>query len=157
MKARGLVAVAVALLAAVVLMRDIGGEAPPPPARPRARPAHPVRSGSAPLPVSTRNVFEYAARTTAEPTSRPPATVATPSLPPVVAAPVAAPAVRLIGLVRRAGVIKAALQIHGESMVVGTGEAAGDYRVVAIDEDGVRLRAGDGTMIVLPAGGPSDP
>ena len=38
-------------------------------------------------------------------------------------------------------------------MVVGTGEAAGDYRVVAIDEDGVRLRAADGTTITLPAGG----
>ena len=49
--------------------------------------------------------------------------------------------------------IKAALQVHGETMVVGAGEAAGDYRVVAIDEDGVRLRAADGTTITLPAGG----
>lgn len=152
MKARGLVAVAVALLAAVVLMRDIGGGPPPPLARPRARPARPVRSGSAPLPASTRNVFEYGPRPTPEPTSRPAAPVA-PSLPPVVAPPVAAPAVRLVGLVRRAGVIKAALSVHGETMVVGTGEAVGDYRVVAIDEDGVRLRAADGTMITLPAGG----
>ena len=151
MKTRGLVAVAVALLAAVVVMRDIGGGAPPPTARPRARPARPVRSGSAPLPVSTRNVFEYGPRPAPEATARP-AAPAVPS-PPVVAEPVAAPAVRLVGLVRRAGVIKAALQVHGETMVVGPGEAAGDYRVVAIDEDGVRLRAADGTMITLPAGG----
>ena len=151
MKARGLVAVAVALLAAVVLLRDMGG-APPPVARPRARPARPARAGSAPLSASTRNVFEYATRAAPEPMPAPAAPVA-PSLPPAADQPVAAPAVRLVGLVRRAGVIKAALQVHGETMVVGAGEAAGDYRVVAIDEDGVRLRAADGTMITLPAGG----
>jgi hypothetical protein len=151
-KSRGLLAAAVALLAAVMLMRDIGGGPPPPLAPPRARPARPMRSGSTPLPTSTRNVFEYGPRPTPEPTSRPAAMA--PSLPPVGGGqPVAAPAVRLVGLVRRAGVIKAALQVHGETMVVGAGEAAGDYRVVAIDEDGVRLRAADGTLITLPAGG----
>jgi Tfp pilus assembly protein PilP len=71
----------------------------------------------------------------------------------VVEQPVAAPMVRLVGLVRRAGVIKAALQVHGETIVVGAGEAAGSYRVLAIDEDGVRLRAADGTTLTLPAGG----
>ena len=152
MKARALVAVAVALLAAVVVMRDIGGGAPPPLAPPRARPARPVRSGGAPLPVSTRNVFEYGPRPAAEPTSRPAAAVA-PGLPPAAAQSEAAPAVRLVGLVRRGGAIKAALSVHGETMVVGAGEAAGDYRVMAIDEDGVRLRAADGTMITLTAGG----
>jgi hypothetical protein len=150
-KARGLVAVAVALLAAV-LMLDIGGGVPPPPVPPRARPARPIRSGSSPLPASTRNVFEYAPRPTPEPASRPAAPM-TPRLPPGVARTEAAPAVRLVGLVRRAGVMKAALSVHGETMVVGMGEAAGDYRVVAIDEDGVRLRAADGTTITLSAGG----
>jgi len=148
----GLVAVAVALLAAVVLMRDIGGGAPPAPARARARPTRPVRSDSAALPVSTRNVFEYGPRSAPEPAGRP-AAPAAPSLPPAAAEPVATSAVRLVGLVRRAGTLKAALQVHGETMVVGPGEAAGDYRVVAIDEDGVRLRAPDGTMVTLPAGG----
>jgi hypothetical protein len=151
-KARALIVVAVALLAAVVLMRDIGGGGPPPVARPRARPARPVRTGNAALSPSTRNVFEYGARPTPEPVSRPAAPVA-PSLAPVVDPPAAAPAVRLVGLVRRGGVIKAALQVHGETMVVGAGEAAGDYRVVSIDDDGVRLRAADGTTITLPAGG----
>jgi hypothetical protein len=151
-KARGLVAVAVALLAAVVLLRDMGGGAPPSVARPRARPMRPARSGSAPLSASTRNVFEYGPRAAPEATRAPAAPVA-PSLPPIVDQPVAAPAVRLVGLVRRAGVMKAALQVHGETMVVGAGEAAGDYRVLAIDEDGVRLRAADGTTITLPAGG----
>jgi hypothetical protein len=152
MKSRALAVAAVAVLAAVMLMRDIGGGAPPPVARPRARPARPVRSGGAALSPSTRNVFEYGARPTPEPAWRP-AAPAVPSLPPVVEEPVAAPAVRLVGLVRRGGVIKAALQVHGETMVVGAGEAAGDYRVVSIDDDGVRLRAADGTTITLPAGG----
>ena len=152
MKSRGLVALAVALLAAVVLLRDIGGGAAPPVAPPRARQARPVRSGSAPLAASSRNVFEYGARPIPEPTWRPAAPVS-PILPSVVAPPPAEPAVRLVGLVRRAGVIKAALQVHGETMVVGAGDAAGDYRVLAIDDDGVRLRAADGTTITLPAGG----
>ena len=152
MTARGLVAVAVGLLAALVLFLEIGGGAPPPPLPPRARPARPTRSGGAPLPASTRNVFEYAPRPTPEPASRPAAPVAS-SLPPDVARPEAAPAVRLVGLVRHAGVMKAALYVHGETMVVGLGEAAGDYRVVAIDEDGVRLRAADGTTITLSPGG----
>jgi len=150
-KVRGVVLAAVALLAAFVLLSDIGGGAPPPVGRPRARPARPARPGSAPLPATARNVFEYGPRAAAEPASRPVAPVE--SRPPIVDPPVAAPAVRLVGLVRRAGALKAALQVHGETIVVGAGEAAGDYRVVAIDEDGVRLRAADGTMITLPAGG----
>ena len=51
---------------------------------------------------------------------------------------------RLVGLVRRGGALKAALRSTGETVVVGAGEAAGDYSVIAIDEDGVRLRTADG-------------
>ena len=72
--------------------------------------------------------------------------------PPVVVPP-PAPAVRLVGLIRRGGALKAALQIHGESVTVGMGDSAGGYAVVAIDEDGVRLRAADGTILTLSAGG----
>lgn len=153
MKPRGLLVVAAALLVAVFMLRDIGREAPPPLARPRApRPARAVRPEGAPLPASTRNVFEYGPRVTSGPSPRPAAPISTP-VSPIVEEPVAAPAARLVGLVRRAGVLKAALQVHGETLVVGVGEAAGDYRVVAIDEDGVRLRAGDGTILTLAAGG----
>jgi hypothetical protein len=136
----------------MVLLRDGGGGAPPPPARPRARPVRPVRAGSIALPASSRNVFEYGAAAPVERSVRVPPPLA-PILPPVAEAPAPAPAVRLVGLVRRAGVMKAALQVHGETMVVGAGETAGDYRVLGIDEDGVRLRASDGTTITLPAGG----
>jgi hypothetical protein len=150
MTARALLVVAAALLAAVFLLRDIGSEAPPPPARPRARPMRAARPGGAPVPESTRNVFEYAPRVAAAPAPRPAAVAS--GAPPVVQEPVA-PGARLVGLVRRGGVLKAALQVHGETVVVGVGEDAGDYRVVAIDEDGVRLRAGDGTILTLPTGG----
>jgi Tfp pilus assembly protein PilP len=68
-------------------------------------------------------------------------------------APPEEPAVRLVGLVRKAGVVKAVLKVRGETVVVAAGEAAGDYRVLAIDDDGVRLQAKDGTTVMLPAGG----
>jgi hypothetical protein len=152
---RVVIAVALALLAALMLMREIGGGAPPPLSPPRPRAARPVRVGGAPPAVSSRNVFEYGALPTAEPKPRPATPVA--AGPPPVVAPVAAPPVRLVGLVRRGGVLKAALRVHGETMVVGAGEAAGDYRVVAVDEDAVRLRAADGTTITLPAGDVSVP
>ena len=72
--------------------------------------------------------------------------------PPVVVPPLSPP-VRLVGLVRGGGTLKAALQVHGDSMTVGLGEAAGGYTVVAIDDDGVKLRAADGTTLTLAAGG----
>lgn len=155
MKGRGLVVVAVALLAAVLLLltRGIGGGPPPVSSRSRPRPARTARPASASLGTPTRNVFEYAARPTPAPIARP-APPVLPSPSPVFEEAVpAAPTVRLVGLVRRAGVLRAALQVHGETIVVGAGEPAGDYRVVSIDEDGVRLRAVDGTTITLPAGG----
>ena len=56
---------------------------------------------------------------------------------------------RLVGLVRRGGALKAALAIAGETVVVGAGEVAGDYIVIAVDEDGVRLRTPEGVTISL--------
>ena len=151
MSARALVAVAVAALAAFVLMRDIGGGPTPPAAAPRARPARPARSGGERPPASTRNVFEYAPRPAVDAPPRPPAPMVM-DAPPVVVPPLAPP-VRLVGLVRGGGTLKAALQVHGDSMTVGLGEAAGGYTVVAIDDDGVKLRAADGTTLTLAAGG----
>lgn len=151
MNVRLLAVVAIGLLAAALLMRDLGGGAPPPLPPPRARPARPIRSTATPAPVVTRNVFEFGPRAVPEAAPRP-APPATPTLAPAIAPP-EEPAVRLVGLVRKAGVVKAVLTVRGETMVVATGEAAGDYRVLAIDDDGVRLRAKDGTVVTLPAGG----
>lgn len=153
MSARTLVVVvlATAVLAALVLMRDPGGGTPPLPAAPRARAPRPVRSGSARPPVSARNVFEYAPRPAADPSLRPPAPKEL-DAPPVVVPPIA-PLVRLVGLVRRGGALKAALLVHGESVTVGLGEVVEGYTVAAIDEDGVRLRASDGSTLTLAVGG----
>jgi hypothetical protein len=75
------------------------------------------------------------------------------TLPPTAAT--LAPAVRLVGLVRRAGALKAALVISGETVVLGAGESAGGYTVTAVDEDsGVRVRGPGGEEIRLaPDGG----
>lgn len=152
MSARALIVILAALLAVVLLLtqaqRPPAAEAPPR----RARSPQPSRSRTATAPVPDRNVFEYASRPAPEARVAPPA-VARPA-PILETPPPAAPAVRLVGLVRRGGVLKAALSVQGETVIVGAGEAAGDYRVVSIDEDGVRLRAADGSMVTLVTPGP---
>jgi hypothetical protein len=59
--------------------------------------------------------------------------------------------VRVAGLVRRSGQLKAALVIRGEMTLAGKGEQAGGYTVLEVDEEsGVRLRGPDGAEMVLP-------
>jgi Tfp pilus assembly protein PilP len=70
----------------------------------------------------------------------------------MIEAPVELP-VKLVGLVRRGGAVKAVLKVHGRTVEVAAGESAGDYRVLAVDDDGVRLRGADGTVVTLSAGG----
>jgi hypothetical protein len=123
---------------------------PPPPARERPRP--PARAASRALEPPARNVFEYAAPKAVERVE--PAYVPPAPGPSIVPAPAPEPPIRLVGLVRRAGTLRAALFIHGETVVAGAGETAGDYRVIAVDEDGVRLRAPDGSTITLVTSGP---
>ena len=126
---------------------DLGRVAAPPPPPPRARPRQPARAAVALPDRPERNVFEFV--------NAPPAPRAAPSLEPpppaLVEAPVPPPGpnVRLVGLVRSGGALRAALAVAGETVVVGAGDAAGDYRVMGVDEDGVRLRAPDGSTLVL--------
>jgi hypothetical protein len=55
-----------------------------------------------------------------------------------------------VGFVRRAGRLKAALAISGDVVVVGPGEDANGYAVLAIDEEtGVVLRAPGGDEMTL--------
>lgn len=151
MRPRALVALAAALLAALLLLGEIAGRPPVTAPSPRGRQPRPARPAGVRPPASTRNVFEFAPRPVPEVAPRRPA--AAPESPEEVPPPVAVPAVRFVGLVRRGGVLKAALQVHGNAVVVGKGEAAGGYTVVAIDTDVVRLRAADGTFLTLDAGG----
>jgi hypothetical protein len=150
MNVRLLVIVAVGAVAAAVLLRTSPVPPAPMPA-PRARVQRPVRSTAVPPAAVARNIFEYAPRPVAAATARPlPPPVFEP--PPVTAPP--EPAVRLVGLVRRGRVTKAVLQVQGRTVEVAVGETAGDYRVLAVDDDGVRLQAGDGTVVTLGAGAP---
>jgi hypothetical protein len=67
--------------------------------------------------------------------------------------PSPSPLVRLVGLLRRGGHVRAALAVAGETAVLGAGESAAGYTVVSIDEDdAVTLRTPDGSTIVLAAG-----
>ena len=157
MKTRVLVVAVAAALAAAYLFRDAGGsgaaDRPPPPTR-AAPPAPAGPPPDVPPGAPLRNVFEYADAATTEPEAAPepvpgPATASNP-YEAAAPAPEPSPLVRWIGLVRRGGQTRAALAIAGETVVLAPGESAGGFTVDSIDEDeGVRLRAPDGTTVVL--------
>jgi hypothetical protein len=105
------------------------------------------------MPWPARDPFRYANEGPHVPPSLPSAAVAAP---PHAPAPVPAPTIaplRLIGLVRKAGAVKAALSLWGETVVLGVGEESGGYRVLAIDEEsGVRLKGPAGAELNLAPG-----
>jgi hypothetical protein len=59
--------------------------------------------------------------------------------------------VRLVGFVRRGRGLAAALFVNGEVVLAGPGEDAGGFAVLAVDEEGVRLRGADGRELSLVA------
>lgn len=68
------------------------------------------------------------------------------------AAPPAPAGPRLVGLVRRAGRLVAALAADGEVVLAGPGETAAGVTVLAVADEGVRVRRADGSeeTLVLP-------
>jgi hypothetical protein len=101
-----------------------------------------------------RNVFEYAddeaPRVALAPQRFRPAPVEIQPQPDVPAAQ-SLHAVRLVGFVRRAGAVKAALAVRGSVYVLGVGEQAEGYVLLAADEDaGVRIQGPDGAVLTLP-------
>ena len=62
------------------------------------------------------------------------------------------PPVRLVGLVRQPGGLRAALAINGEIVLLRVGEEAEGWTLVALDEAQARLRGPDGheEMVTLP-------
>jgi hypothetical protein len=141
------------LLAAVVL----AGRAD----RPSAAPSDPRPSAAAPAPTFTaepsgrageaadrplRDLFRYAdevpavgpARVVAA-APRPPAPTASPEAP-----------VRLVGIVRQSGGLRAALAIRGEVVLLRPGEAAEGWTLVALGETEARLRGPDGHEETVP-------
>ncbi len=150
MKARLIASAAVlAVVLAIVFLREPGPGAsarPSDEAAPR-RPPAPAPSADSESPWPARDPFRYA-----EERREPAGSVAArPPSPPAPSAPPATPnPVRLVGLVRRAGVLKAAVSIWGETVVLGPGEESRGYKVLSIDDEGsVRLKAPDGAELTL--------
>ena len=55
-----------------------------------------------------------------------------------------------MGLVRRAGVLRAALVVDGEVVLASAGDTVGGFRVLSLDEEGgVRLRDPEGLEATL--------
>ena len=152
MRLRLLVGAAVLLAAFALAGRWTGPAAAPPDLRPAASPAAPVSPPAAdPLggdegPRPTRDPFHYPDEPAprAEPRGGPLPPTRTPS---ATASPERA--VRLVGLVRRPGGLRAAVAIAGEVVVLRPGESAGGWTLVALDEDGARLRGPDGAEEAL--------
>jgi hypothetical protein len=96
--------------------------------------------------AALRNVFEYGPqpgdRRVSQPFPEPSAREeATPTSQP-------ADPVRLVGLVSRGGLLRAALAIEGEVTVLAPGQQAFGYTLLSIDRDGdVRLKAPNGAEI----------
>ena len=104
-----------------------------------------------PLPSPpSRDIFRYAETPVAAP--RPSATRPLPAS--LVATPTVAPApdlpLRLVGLVRRADGLRAAVATSAGVVLVGPGDLVSGYTVLGVDEErGLRLRGPDGDEHVL--------
>jgi len=140
-----------AVVLVVVFLREPGPGAsarPSEEASPKRSPA-PARTVAPDLPWPARDPFRYADERregiAAGPSRATPAAPAPP-------APVATPnPLRLVGLVRKGDVLKAAVSMWGETVVLGPGEESRGYKVLSIGDEGeVRLRAPDGQELTLP-------
>jgi hypothetical protein len=134
------------------LLLRAAGPAPGPIA-PQAPPAAmPQASPWAPHKAPPRDVFRYADEEPAPGAgSERPVLVELPTVePPPPLEPPAPDPVKLIGLVQRGGVWRAALSIHGDVVVLGVGEGSGGYELVALDEsEGVSVRDPQGQELKL--------
>ena len=134
---------------AILLLRPPGPSASARPAEDPAprRSAPPARAADPDLPWPARDPFRYAEEHRQGTASAPPPIKAAPSPAP---APSANP-LRLIGVVRKGGTVKAAVSLWGETVVMAEGEESRGYKVLSIDDEGgVRLRGPDGSELTLP-------
>ena len=114
---------------------------------PSGSPAPPAADPDLPWPA--RDPFRYAEEHRQGAASAAPAIKAASSPAP---APVpSTDPLRLIGVVRKGGTVKAAVSLWGETVVMAEGEESRGYKVLSIDEEGsVRLRGPDGSELTLP-------
>lgn len=150
-RAAAAVASVLALIATLLVVVGGGTGAAPGPAAP-SRPAvsrPPAPADAAEVTAPARNVFEYAVGD--PPPEAAPADTSAAVPPPAAPEPPLPVPVRLIGLVRRGGGLKAAVSIEGRVVVLGPGESAEGYTALTVDEEsGARLRGPDGSEMVLP-------
>ena len=140
-----------AVVLAIVLLRAPGPAASAKPAENRAPPlsAPPARAADPDLPWPARDPFRYAEEHRQGATSAPAPINAAPS--PAPAPTASANPLRLIGVVRKGGTVKAAVSLWGETAVMAVGEESRGYKVLSIDDEGaVRLRGPDGSELTLP-------
>ncbi len=144
---------AAALLGLVVTLAAVGtGRAPAPPAvAPRvAGPVQAPRSGRPPpwAPPIPRASVTCSASPTRR--CRPLARSLVAARAEGERAPAPPPAgPRLVGLVRRAGRLMAALSVDGEVELAGPGDSAAGVTVLSVGEEGVRVRCADGSEQTL--------
>jgi hypothetical protein len=145
-----LLALLVALLVAAVTL-VLGWRVAPPARTPQAgasaepRPAPVVRAPAPVDPAAIRDIFRFA-----EPAAPASARAAAGSIraTPGPQAP-SATGPRLVGLVRRDGRLLAAFAVDGDVVLAGPGETVAGVTLVAVSEEGVRVRRPDGTEETL--------
>jgi len=145
---RALLLIAALLAAGLWLVRDVQRADPPErPPVPRLAPAPAVEAAPASIPPLKRDPFRFGdERVPTTLSDRP----AAPEGPPATLAPTP-PALRLSGLMRRGGRLLAVLAVPEGLLVLGEGEEADGYRVLAIDEEaGARVRTPSGEEVSLP-------
>lgn len=143
-------ALALVSLLALLATRGTGRAVVAPETAPRRAVNPPVSAAAPPEPgpiEAVRDPFRYGDLPTPAPAVARPARVA-----PIAPAPTPTPepAYRLVGVVKRDGRLRAALSIGGEIVLLAAGESAGGVTVLAVQEDGVRLRGPDGRDEVVP-------
>ncbi|HVO10922.1 MAG TPA: hypothetical protein VMX54_09290 [Vicinamibacteria bacterium] len=145
-----LTALACVVLAVALAFGLTRAAAPPAPAPRAAAPAPtpaPPPAAAEPDPRQLRDVFRFADEMPPAPPAaerrggRPyPSPVATVTPP---------PGPRLVGLLRRPGGLVAVLSLEGEVELAAAGQAAAGVTVLAVDEDGARVRRADGSEETL--------
>jgi hypothetical protein len=141
-RARLLGALAVLALLALLATRETG-RAVTPESNPPRRLSPPAVGLAPPEPVaieSVRDPFRYGDL----PVSAPPVRPAPVLTPPPEPTPAPEPAYRLVGVLEREGRLCAALSIGGEVVLLAPGESSGGVTVLAVQEDGIRVRGPDG-------------
>jgi hypothetical protein len=139
-----------ALLAVVALFATRGtgrAVAPAPTASTQRSPSPPAVPPTLPAVdiESVRDPFRYGdAPHGPAPSARP-----VRATPPPAPTPPPEPAYRLVGVVARDGRLCAALSIAGDVVLLAPGESSGGVTVLAVQEDGVRLRGPDGREEVV--------